>query len=88
MKHHEVHHDESSYDSFHNYETGELKTNQIAPPTAFVCANGNFQSHGQSAGGKKMHFHVHVVTKTKQKILSEHAEAESSLELNFIASSS
>lgn len=29
MKHHEVHHDESSYDSFHNYETGEFKTNQI-----------------------------------------------------------
>ena len=24
MKGHEVHHDESSYDSFHNYETGEL----------------------------------------------------------------
>lgn len=25
MKHHDILHDDSSYDSFHNYETGELK---------------------------------------------------------------
>jgi hypothetical protein len=25
MKHHDVLHDDSSYDSFHNYETGEFE---------------------------------------------------------------
>lgn len=47
--------DESSYDSFHNYETGELMRHIGTLPISFLIVDttsGNFQSHaGKCIGG-------------------------------------